>query len=149
MYLKTRLKAAPAGMGYSSVIRNVTYLCSLTGNNDLLYKDQILLCVIIFCNLLIYNCHKCKDCQTHDPVNGRVIINNSDVGGTNTPFTYTFNSSHYTAKVVASNYPETPLYFHVNNSLEVRAVPNTIDLSQSGNTSITIFANYSSNSSTS
>lgn len=85
------------------------------------------------------------DWDTKSKVNGRIIINNTDVGGTGVPFTHTFNSSNYSAKVVAPNYPETPLYFYVNNSLEVRAVPSTIDLSQSGKTNITVYTNSPAN----
>jgi hypothetical protein len=83
-----------------------------------------------------------EDSQNHNPINGKIIINDSDVGRTDIPFTYTFNSSHYSAKVVAPNYPETYLNFHVNNSLEIQSVPDTINLflNHPSKTNITVFA---------
>jgi lysophospholipase L1-like esterase len=79
-----------------------------------------------------------QDLQT--PVNGSVLVDNIVVGYTNVPFTYTFDRSSVSAKVVAPNYLETPIGFNINNKLDVTAIPNIVDLSYGGPINITISA---------
>jgi tetratricopeptide (TPR) repeat protein len=82
-----------------------------------------------------------EDADTHSPVIGRIIINGTEVGNTNEPFTHTFNSSSSRAMVVAPYYPDTPIQFNINNKLDVTAIPNTINFTeQRSPTNITIIA---------
>jgi hypothetical protein len=57
---------------------------------------------------------RAEDETTHALVQGRVFIGGVDVGATNTPFNFAFNSSTTTGEVRAANYPNTkfgiPLY---------------------------------------
>lgn len=42
--------------------------------------------------------------------------------------------------ITAPHYPNIAILFNVNNSLNVQADPNTVDMSNPGNTKITIFS---------
>ena len=48
---------------------------------------------------------RAEDATTHAPIQGRVIIGGVDVGATNTPFNFAFNSSNTSGEVRAANYP--------------------------------------------
>jgi hypothetical protein len=79
------------------------------------------------------------DKVTGDPVSGRIMINDREVGMTNMPFEYTFDSKNYgTAKVIAPGYSETPISFTISNPLQVRAEPSTIEINRE--TQLTIYA---------
>jgi len=48
---------------------------------------------------------KAQDSRTQTPVQGRVFIGGVDVGATNTPFNFAFNSSNTSGEVRATGYP--------------------------------------------
>jgi hypothetical protein len=88
-----------------------------------------------------------EDWHTGRPVNGQVIIGDVEVGSTNTPFTYTFNSNASSwygdilvlGKAIAPNYVDANLPFRIAlPKLEVRAEPNRTEISQE--TQVTIYA---------
>jgi hypothetical protein len=69
------------------------------------------------------------DRATGNPVSGRILINNTEVGVTNAPFEYRFLSKNYgTAKVIAAGYSDTPIYFSISSPLEVGAEPRTVSI---------------------
>ena len=57
---------------------------------------------------------RAEDSTTHAPVQGRVFIGGVDVGATNTPFNFAFNSGNTTGEIRATGYPNKtfgiPLY---------------------------------------
>lgn len=80
-----------------------------------------------------------KDKTTGNDISGRIVINNTEVGVTNTPFEYTFNSKNYgSAKVIVPGYSETPIYFSISSPVEVYAEPSSIPIGSE--TLITIHA---------
>jgi len=54
-----------------------------------------------------------QDGHTNRVVDGRVIIDDQQVGITNTPFTYTFNTTSHSVcgQIIAHGYPDTKVLF--------------------------------------
>ena len=64
---------------------------------------------------------------TGNTVSGKLLINNVEVGNTNTPFTYTFNST-MPGTVITPTYPNTTVNFYIPKPLSVSANPTSIAL---------------------
>ena len=78
-----------------------------------------------------------QDWHTNKDVDGRVIIDNQQVGITNTPFTYTFNTTSHSVygQIIAHGYPDTKILFSLAfPNPQVRAEPNKIPI----NTPVTV-----------
>jgi PKD repeat protein len=88
-----------------------------------------------------FNVHA-EDSKNHKPVEGVVIINNKQVGVTDTPFTYTYDASVSRlgiVKVTSLSYPDKHLHLSIEMGEPItKAEPSTISLSKE--TSVTIYA---------